>query len=229
MNAEWVTDDAISSGTTSYTTTDDEALQHYHGLEAQDGDEQDGDEHEDEWLRWVNVSALLGATTTVPTRNAYGWNGQHYLPVFFIRPGEREPEQDLYGRWKVFEDYFGPSPDLWFALQVDPMGYMGHHYRYEGPYVTAEHRRAMKSLVIEKAGCQLFQVLTAIMPPTATLSSVEHGDDVVAWRVDGGSLVYNRCILDGRNGDPTPEYNPASTYTSWLTQAMRESMAPFNA
>ena len=85
----------------------------------------------------------------------------------------------------------------------------------------------MNSLVIEKAGCEVFQVLTAMMPPTATLSSV--ADDVVAWRVHGGGLVYNRCILDGRNGDPTPEYNPASTYTSWLTQAMRESMAPFNA
>ena len=222
-DAEWITDDAISNGTTtSSVTSDEEALQHYHGPHA-------GDENEDEWLRWVNVSPLMDAATTVPTRNAYRWYGRYYLPVFFIRPGEVEPELDLYARWKVFEDYFGPSPDLWFALQVDPMGYMGHHYRYEGPYVTAEHRRAMKSLVIEKAGCQLFQVLTAIMPPTATLSSVEHGDDVVAWRVDGGSLVYNRCILDGRNGDPTPEYNPASTYTSWLTQAMRESMAPFNA
>ena len=194
------------------------------------GDEMPEPQH----LTWRKIChPLPGDLPTVPERNAFRWDedNHYYVPEFTLKPGENE--LDLYFRWREFEAYFRHSPDLWVALQVDPRGNLGCHYVYVGPYITAEHRRALNNLIFERGGFNMFQMLAALLPPTATLvcyaDMLTWPHTVAARRLTSGRLIYNKYLLFSRGGYPVPDPDPTVTYTVNLSQAMQLSMAPFDS
>ena len=182
---------------------------------------------EDGWLHWQEVRPDAG----VPVQNAYWWltDGHHYVPAFTLKPGKNE--LDLYLRWRQFESYFRLLPNLWVALRVDPEGNRSNcRYHYVGPYVTAEHRCALNNLIIERDGFEMFQVLTALLPPpTATLVCLNDSLSLAAWRLPAGQLAYNRYLLDSRGGYPIPNPDPRVTYLVSISPTMQACMAPFDA
>ena len=103
-------------------------------------------------------------------------------------------------------------------------------YHYVGPYVTAEHRRALNNLIIERDGFEMFQVLTALLPPpTATLVCLNDSLSLAAWRLPAGQLLaYNRYLLDSRGGYPIPNPDPRVTYLVSISPTMQACMHPFD-
>ena len=161
--AEYVSDDALSYGTTTTDDSEDEEAAEPQGEGQTDDEWHEQEEHG--WLQWQ----LVPPHAEVPTRCAYRWQRDKrlYVPIFELRPWEND--LDLFGRWRRFEMYFRSLPNLYFMLQVDPEGNFGIAYVYEGPYVTGTHRRALRNLILERGGFEWYQMLAAVLPPLGHL------------------------------------------------------------
>ena len=214
---EYVSDDALSYGTTTTDDSEDEAAA-----------EPQGEGHtDDEWWEQEEHGCLHWqlAHDELPTGCAYRWRRDRrlYVPVFELRPWESD--LDLYSRWGSFERYFTNFPNLHIGLQVDPKGNFGMAYVYEGPYVSGEHRRALRNLILEMGGFEWYQMLTAVLPPLGRLK-VLHSNHVAAYRMPGLQLAYNSRLSDSRR--PIRDSNPDATFIAYVSPTMRAAMHPFD-
>ena len=217
--AEYVSDDALSYGTNTTDGSEDEEAAEPQGEERADDEWWEQEEHG--WLRWQL------AHNTLPPRCAYRWrrDGRLYVPVFELQPWESD--LDLYVRWRGFKRYFTDFPDLHIGLQVNPRGNFGMAYEYEGPYVTAEHRRALSNLILEAGGFEWYQMLTAVLPPLGRLRvSNLYSHPVAAYREPGLLLVYTSRLSDSRR--PVRDPNPDATFLVNVSPTMRAAMHPFD-
>ena len=91
--------------------------------------------------------------------------------------------------------------------------------------MTGAHRRALRNLILERGGFEMYQMLTAVLPPLGHLR-VLNSDHVAAWRMPRLQLAYTTRLTDSRR--PIRDPDPDATFLVSVSPTMRVAMHPFD-